>query len=207
MIYPRLVTFGEIEAVSVEAVFLAFAAMLVLCFFAVLGASTILRIRPLGSVALTSLPLVRPFAFTAGRLFGVSEDRMSASYITVHNALTRASGAPKSAGEILVLLPRCLSKESMKEAKAVAGEFGCTAAVAGGGSVARKLIAQHKPKAIIALACERDLLSGLKFVGTKAETFALPNKRPSGPCKDTRFDSAALREMIEFFAGPKKSAQ
>jgi uncharacterized protein len=202
MIYPRLYSFGDIPMVIVETVFVIIGGLLALFFISIVAAM-IIPLKPVGTLALLGMSFIRPIAFASGWSYGVSDDRMSASTISVHNAITRASGSAKPPAEVLVLLPRCLSKDAMREAKAAAEEFGCKAAIAGGGGIARKLIAQHKPKAIIALACERDLLSGLKFVGTKIDTFALPNKRPSGPCKDTRFDSARFREMIEFFAGPK----
>jgi Uncharacterized conserved protein len=56
--------------------------------------------------------------------------------------------------------------------------------VATGGTIARRIVVQHRPSLIIAVACERDLASGIQ------DTHPLPvygilNSRPFGPCLDT----------------------
>ena len=55
-----------------------------------------------------------------------------------------------------------------------------------------------KPKAIIAVACERDLTSGIQDV------FPLPgigvlNERPFGPCFNTRVDISKVEDTIKYF--------
>ena len=56
--------------------------------------------------------------------------------------------------------------------------------MATGGTIARRIVVQLRPKLIIAVACERDLASGIQ------DTYPLPvygilNIRPFGPCLDT----------------------
>jgi len=70
--------------------------------------------------------------------------------------------------------------------------------VATGGSLARRVIRETKPDAVIAVACENDLSSGI------ADTYPLPifgitNRRPFGPCLNTRVDLSAVKEAILFF--------
>ena len=72
--------------------------------------------------------------------------------------------------------------------------------VATGGTIARRIVKDSKPDAIIAVACERDLSGGI------VDTFPLPvigilNERPFGPCLDTRVDMKKVEEAITFFAG------
>ena len=73
-------------------------------------------------------------------------------------------------------------------------------AVATGGTLARQMVKQIRPKAIVAVACERDLTSGIQDV------FPLPvvgvlNERPFGPCFNTRVDikrvEAAVLDFLE----------
>ncbi len=56
-----------------------------------------------------------------------------------------------------------------------------------------------KPEAIVAVACERDLSSGV------IDTYPLPilgivNERPFGPCFNTRVKIDRVKEAINFFA-------
>ena len=71
--------------------------------------------------------------------------------------------------------------------------------VATGGTLARQLVAKARPKAIIAVACERDLTSGIQDV------FPIPvigifNERPFGPCFNTRVDIDRVEEAIQLLA-------
>lgn len=76
--------------------------------------------------------------------------------------------------------------------------------------MARQMVKQARPKAIVAVACERDLTSGIQDV------FPLPvlgvlNERPFGPCFNTRVDIDKLEEAILVFldkeeANGKKNA-
>jgi hypothetical protein len=56
-----------------------------------------------------------------------------------------------------------------------------------------------RPQAIIAVACERDLVSGLQDVAPKIPVFAIPNKRPEGPCKNTFINIEELEASIKDF--------
>ena len=69
-----------------------------------------------------------------------------------------------------------------------------------GGTLARRAVEEYRPRAVIAVACERDLSSGV------LDSFPLPvlgvlNERPQGPCFNTRVDLTALRESLDFFLG------
>jgi uncharacterized protein len=80
----------------------------------------------------------------------------------------------------------------------IADEHQLNLFVATGGSLARRIINEIKPEAVIAVACENDLSSGI------ADTYPLPifgitNERPHGPCLNTKVDLSRIREAIEFF--------
>jgi hypothetical protein len=55
----------------------------------------------------------------------------------------------------------------------------------------------------LALACERDLMSGLKDIAEKIPVIAIPNKRPEGPCKNTHISVRELDEALKFITDIK----
>ncbi len=72
---------------------------------------------------------------------------------------------------------------------------------AAGGEEARKAIREYKPSLILAIACERDLISGIRDVAEKIPVLAIPNKRPEGPCKNTHLHLDALDDALKFITG------
>ena len=69
-----------------------------------------------------------------------------------------------------------------------------------GGTLARMKVKEARPKAIVAIACERDLASGM------ADVFPIPvigvlNERPNGPCCNTTVDSERVRAVVEQLIG------
>ena len=71
--------------------------------------------------------------------------------------------------------------------------------MAPGGALARQKIVQLKPAAIIGIACERDLVTGIRDIGYRIPVIGVTNKRPIGPCKGAFIDLNELREAIEVF--------
>jgi len=77
-------------------------------------------------------------------------------------------------------------------------EFGVHMAVATGGTIARRIVVNLRPKIILAVACERDLASGIQ------DTYPIPvygvlNDRPMGPCLDTRVALDHVRRALDLF--------
>ena len=70
--------------------------------------------------------------------------------------------------------------------------------VATGGTLARKIIIDNKPKAVIAVAYERDLTSGVRDI-RKIPVLGVFNSRPNGPCIDTNIDINEVEKAINFF--------
>jgi hypothetical protein len=141
-------------------------------------------------------------AFRLGTLLSLDRDRIAHSFVLVHNALVRINGHRVEAERILILLPRCLGKEQLKAANRLAADFGVRVGVVAGGELARQRIREHEPRAVIGVACERDLLSGIRDVRGRLCVLGIPNTRPHGPCKDTRIDLDELRRAVEFYLNP-----
>jgi hypothetical protein len=71
-------------------------------------------------------------------------------------------------------------------------------AVATGGTLARRIIVENRPEAIVAVACELDLTTGI------LDSYPLPvigilNERPHGPCINTKVDIEKVRGAIASF--------
>lgn len=133
------------------------------------------------------------------RLFGISKDRLGYSLVEIHNALSARRRRIASNGRILCLAPRCIERSNIDEIRAVVAAFDCDFYVAPNGALARQKIVQIKPAAIIGIACERDLVTGIRDVGYRLPVLGIANKRPMGPCKGAFIDLEELRTAIVTF--------
>lgn len=199
MIAPRLSQWHDTAPV-VALVVLIVSFVLIGAAFA--GITMILWFRrplphPLASMARKLVSRAERGVFSLGRRLSVNTDRTAHSLIKINNILVRIDEQHVEPSKVLILLPRCLTKDQLREAQQLAQTYGVHVAVVAGGELARKRIKEHRPAAIIGVACERDLLSGIRDVGDKLRVLAIPNERPHGPCKDTSIDMMELREAIE----------
>ena len=136
-----------------------------------------------------------------GEKLGISKDRVGNSFIKAHNLIVKSHARRLSADTLLILLPRCLEKEARRQVVERANGRAIQVVTAAGGEEARKAIREHKPSLILAVACERDLISGIRDVAEKIPVLAIPNKRPEGPCKNTRLHVDALDDALKFITG------
>jgi len=167
-----------------------------------------------------TLKVLYPLLMFAGALSKNRKERYQRFIINLNNRLVRRERIRP--GKILLLLPHCLQinecdvrltyniynckkcgRCGIKDLIGVAEENHLDLFVATGGSLARRIVNETGPDAVIAVACENDLSSGL------ADTYPLPilgitNDRPSGPCLNTRVDLAKVKEAIQFFGGDNK---
>ena len=67
-----------------------------------------------------------------------------------------------------------------------------------GGTFARKVIKEKRPEAIVAIACERDLTSGIQDIDI-LPVIGVVNERPEGPCCNTQVDLHKVEEAIKYF--------
>jgi hypothetical protein len=206
MIYPRLEGWHEYLARGVMVLLGAFSLAVVLWFAAIaLPLLTGIKLPWRMEFVQRSLHPLIPFTIRVGRWFGINRDRMGNSFIKVSNALVRGARINMDSGPLLVLLPRCLAPNVRKQIQALGERYKCLVHVVPGGELARKLIRDHNPSRIIAVACERDLVSGIQDVAPIIPTFAVPNCRPEGPCKNTLVDMDRMEEAMILFS-PRASA-
>lgn len=144
------------------------------------------------------ITFLTPLILHLGKRFGVSYDRMGNSFIKVSNSLIRTTRRNIANSKILILLPRCLTKPVQNKIVALAKKYECLIFTVPGGSLARRIIAKEKPKAVIGVACERDLVSGIRDVH-QIPVIGITNQRPEGPCKNTVVDFNKIEEAICYF--------
>jgi hypothetical protein len=199
LVLPRFEQFGRAGVVIVTVAVIALTLFLLAWYAFLLFAS--LSTRNYLFVCLERgtnlLTLLFPLTVKLARTIGISRDRLSHSFIKVSNRLVQ----PRSSeGRVLALLPRCLKKDLKQRIKEICGEFpDVMLQTAPGGNVARKIIQDTRPRAIVAVACERDLVSGIQDVAPRIPVIGICNSRPLGPCKDTSIDIEEFRTALDYF--------
>ena len=133
-----------------------------------------------------------------GAKLGISKDRVGNSFIKVHNLVLKGHGREVNDSALLVLLPRCLQKEVRQQVTERVNGKAVRVVTVAGGEEARRAIMEYKPSLVLAVACERDLISGIRDVAQKIRVLAVPNMRPEGPCKNTCVRLDALDDALRF---------
>lgn len=170
----------------------------------------------------TLIRFLFPIAVKVGRLFGKSRRQLEASFIAVSNLLFSHRGIRVPADRLLVITPHCLQLSTCphkitidpNNCKRCGGcnigdlvklseEMGFHFFVATGGTLARKIVKETRPKVVLAIACERDLMSGIQDVYPLPAVGVL-NLRPNGPCFNTKVDMEEVRAALEQVILPKK---
>ncbi|HEY6093309.1 MAG TPA: DUF116 domain-containing protein [Gemmatimonadales bacterium] len=117
--------------------------------------------------------------------------------IDIYNALAERRGRRVGKGELLVLIPRCLSKEALDGVLEIAGRYEVPVFVATRGQLARRVIRERRPRAVVAVACERDMMTGLRDVAGKLPVLGLTMQLPNGPCRDATIDLSQMEKWVQ----------
>ena len=160
-----------------------------------------------------------PFMILMGKLVGVSKERVQQSFIELNNHLVQSNHHRTRSNRLLVLLPHCIQdfdcqikitgniknckgcgKCEIKDLIELSDQYQVKIAVATGGTLARRIIVENRPEAIVAVACELDLTSGIQ------DSYPIPvigilNERPNGPCFNTKVDIQKVKDAILDFLG------
>jgi hypothetical protein len=158
------------------------------------------------SLARRILALVERRVFGLGRILSIDKDRLAHAFIRTNNALVRLAPQGVEPQRVLILLPRCLCKEQLVQARSLASERGVEVAIVAGGEQARQRIWAKRPSLVIGVACERDLLSGIRDVRHRLSVLGIPNTRPKGPCRETQIDLTELEGALDLCARPTNAS-
>ena len=135
-------------------------------------------------------------ASRVGEMFGVQRDWTDNAAVAVYNRLAWAREWRVRANELLILSPRCLSRAALDGVMDIAKRHQIATFVATRGAYARQAIRERRPRAVVAVACERDMVSGLHDVAGRIPVLGLTMQLPNGPCKDASLDLAKMEEFV-----------
>ena len=186
---------------------------LLLVFTIIRGKDGFISRRLRGVVAKVLFPLT----ILMGKLLGVSKGRIQQSFIELNNHLVRSNRHRTRPNKLLILLPHCIQdfdcqiritgniknckgcgKCEIKDFVEISDRYHVKIAVATGGTLARRIVVENRPEAIVGVACELDLTTGIQ------DTYPIPvigilNDRPNGPCINTKVDIEKVKKAIVDF--------
>jgi len=136
------------------------------------------------------------YASLIARGFG-KRDWVEHAAIDIYNTLAERRGRRVGKGELLVLIPRCLSKQALDGVLEIAGRYEVPVFVATRGQLARRVIRERRPRAVVAVACERDMMTGLRDVAGKLPVLGLTMQLPNGPCRDAAIDLEQMEKWVQ----------
>lgn len=158
--------------------------------------------------------LLFPVALFTGRLMGISREKILQSYIAVNNYLVGLKDLRLRGNQILILVPHCLQdsecpfkitmdvnnckgcgKCDIASLKKLAEDNHALLRVATGGTLARKVVIDTRPRGVIAIACERDLSLGIHDMGA-IPVLGVLNCRPQGPCFNTKVNLEEVEKAL-----------
>lgn len=158
-----------------------------------------------------------PIISNMGKFVGISKDEIRKIFIKINNAYIYSNKYNFNSEDLIILIPHCIQNHNcklkvtndidnckkcglckVKELQELQEKYNTKVFVATGGTLARKIIIDNKPKAVIAVACERDLTSGVRDV-KGIPVLGVFNSRPNGPCIDTNINIKEVDEAINFF--------
>jgi len=155
-----------------------------------------------------------PAIISLGQLCGLNRDTLQQSFIALNNQLVRSRKLQVPADKAMILLPHCIQLSACeikitgdvnKCARCnqcdisglvdLANRYRMPMAVATGGTLARRIIVEQQPQFILAVACERDLTTGIR------DAYPLPvlgilNQRAQGPCFNTKVVLAEVEQTL-----------
>lgn len=160
-----------------------------------------------------------PLMELLAKAVGMDRGKVRRSFVKVNNELVLADRKPVLPGELLLLLPHCVQNSvcprrltyrvdlCVRCGQCPVGclldlrdRYGIQFAIATGGTIARRIVVQTQARCIVAVACERDLTSGIQD-SYPLPVFGVLNERPHGPCLDTLVPLAGLEAVIRLFLG------
>jgi uncharacterized protein len=196
--------------------FLVVGGLVMLALTVVLGRDLFFSRKLRGLVIKLLLPLMT----VVGKICGVSQDQVRRSFIEINNQLVLAQNLKATPERLLLLMPHCLQFHECKfritgntvhckrcgkcpitGLVELSEKYHVGLAVATGGTLARRIIVDRRPKLIIAVACERDLSSGIQD-SYPLPVFGVINQRPNGPCYDTLVDLEKVEQALLTFLVP-----
>ncbi len=211
---------GNFQVVSsISMVFIGVLACLALFFCGALVAALVLGVKLPFMHHLRGIMnwLLFPLMRCLGILLRIPKSRVRLAFIRINNELSRTPGVVCTPAELLILLPHCIQKSTCQyrlthniqncvrcgactvgALLALGDKYGLELTIVPGGTVARQIVKQKCPKCLIAVACHRDLTSGVRDVAA-LPVYGVLNQRPFGPCVNTSVNVDDVERAIKMF--------
>lgn len=160
-----------------------------------------------------------PVLIVLGNTLSIPKNEIRKVYIKLNNEYIYSNRYNIKSEDVLILIPHCIQKSechlkittnvrnckscglcNVKDLIDLQDKYNVDVFIATGGTLARKKIKESKPKAVVAVACERDLTAGVQDI-RHVPVLGVFNKRPNGPCVDTQIDATEVENAIKFFIG------
>lgn len=160
-----------------------------------------------------------PVLIVLGNTLNVPKNEIRKVYIKLNNNYIYSNRYKIKPEDILILIPHCIQKSecklkittnvrnckscglcNVKDLIDLQDKYNVQVFIATGGTLARKKIKETRPNAVVAVACERDLTAGVQDI-RQVPVLGVFNKRPNGPCVDTKIDANEVENAIKFFIG------
>ena len=173
--------------------------------------------RYLMRINYTIIRCIFPIISNMGKFAGISKDEIRKIFIKINNAYIYSNKYSFNSEDLIILIPHCIQNHNCKlkvtndidnckkcgmckinELLQLKEKYNTKIFIATGVTLERKVIIDNKTKAVIAVACERDLTSGVRDV-KGIPVLGVFNLRPNGPCVDTNINIKEVEEAISFF--------
>lgn len=217
--YPRLISLDL--TLLAQALVICSSLIFIFCFLFILNmVFNVANIRIfsfLDKYIFIFINLLFPLIILWGKIFHIERREIERSFIALNNYILANRRIKVLAKDLLVISPHCLQLAScphkithdIKNCKRcnrcsvgplieMSERLGFHFRVATGGTLARKIAKELRPKMILAIACERDLTSGIQDVYPLPAAGVL-NIRPNGPCYNTTVDLDLVEQIIKQF--------
>lgn len=157
------------------------------------------------------------FSYLVGRRVSKKRDNLGLSkhLIDINNRYVLKRSVDKKIEKVAILLPHCIQNYNcphkvtskiencrkcglckIEDLLRLKEEYNIVIKVATGGTLARKFIIEERPDLVIAVACERDLISGI-YDALPAMVYGVFNTRPNGPCIDTDVSIEEIEKTLK----------
>ena len=174
------------------------------------GKTTPLLVGPTKLVISYFLPVI----IQIGSFLGFEREEIMSSFVELGNQLVDPKDIDVEPEKVLILTPHCLQWTGCKHRVTtdwsncqhcgqcqvqdlikLTEKYGVKLRIATGGTMARQQVKELRPEVIVAVACERDLTSGMKDV-YPLPVVGVVNLRPNGPCFNTKVEIEKIDKTL-----------